>query len=83
MRTIDLTTDTLSLDELLDSVGDDVVMVRSADGSAFMVSRADEFATEVELLRRNHTFLTLLDSYKQDRRTLSLAEAEERLRNVE
>lgn len=82
MRTIDLTTDALSLDEILDSARDDVVMIRAADGSSFVVSMADEFATEVELLRRNHTFLTLLDSYKQDRRTISLAEAEERLRNT-
>jgi hypothetical protein len=40
----------------------------------------DEFATEVELLRQNHAFLTLLDTYEQAQKTISLEDVEIRLR---
>jgi hypothetical protein len=55
-------------------------MVQADDGTSFVLSLADEFATEVELLRQNHAFLTLLDAYKQTQKTISLEEVEKRLR---
>jgi len=66
MKTIDLATHPLSVDELLDS----------ARRESIVVSAADDLSTEVELLRRNHRFLTLLDTFKQDSRTVSLEEVE-------
>ncbi|MGO8748924.1 MAG: hypothetical protein ACLQNE_23415 [Thermoguttaceae bacterium] len=80
MKTIDLAVNALSIDELLDYARQESVVVRSSDGETFVLSAADELSTEVELLRRNHQFLTLLDSYKQDQRTVSLDEAERRMR---
>ena len=56
------------------------VLVKTGEGDSFVVSHADEFATEVELLRRNHTFLTMLDKLMEDRESIPLAEAESRLR---
>jgi PHD/YefM family antitoxin component YafN of YafNO toxin-antitoxin module len=56
------------------------VLVTTEKGESFLVSSADNFETEVELLRRNHTFLALLDGLKQEEETISLAEAEEKLR---
>src|SRR6266496_6532443 len=80
MKTIDLSQTQLSVDELLDSARHESVMVQAADGTSFVLSLADEFATEVELLRRNHAFLALLDSYKKAQKTISLDEVEKRLR---
>jgi hypothetical protein len=80
VRTIDLTTNPLTVDQLLQSARDECVMVKSADGTTFVLSAADDLSTEVELLRRNHKFLALLDSYKQDQRTIPLEEMEDRLR---
>ena len=80
MKTIDLAVNALSIDELLDHARRESVVVRSSDGETFVLSVADELSTEVELLRRNHQFLTLLDSYKQDQRTVSMDEAERRIR---
>ena len=80
MKTIDLSTNSLTADELLQSARDESVIVRSADGTTFVLSAADDLTTEVELLRRNHKFLALLDSYKQDQRTIPLKDVEERLR---
>jgi hypothetical protein len=80
MKTIDLSMSQISINELLNLARNESVIVRATDGTSFVLSMADEFATEVELLRQNHSFLTLLDSYKQERKTLSLEEVEERLR---
>ena len=49
-------------------------------GDSFLVSHVDEFATEVELLRQNHKFLTLLDEFKENQDTISLAQVEQQLR---
>ena len=80
MKTIDLSTTSMSLHELLDFARNESVVVKASDGTSFVLSMVDEFATEVELLRQHHTFLTLLDEYKQERKTISLDEVEERLR---
>jgi hypothetical protein len=45
-----------------------------------MTHAADDFDTEVQLLRRNRTFLNLLDQWKQDEDSIPLGKAEETLR---
>lgn len=79
MKTIDLTVEQLSVQDLLETARNETVVIKSTTGVSYFLSTADEFTTEVELLRRNHKFLTLLDRYKQDKRTLSIEEAEKRL----
>ena len=80
MKTIDLSETHMSVNELLDSARNGSIIVRASDGTPFVLSLADDFVTEVELLRQNHAFLALLDTYKQEQKTLSLEEVEERLR---
>ncbi|GEM_PF-3004535 len=43
-------------------------------------AKADDFATEVELLRKNHDFLAFLDECKRDTASISFDEAERLLR---
>jgi len=52
----------------------------AAVGYEIQFTRPDEFATEVELLRRNHTFLSMLDEFKKDNQTIPLEEVEKQLR---
>ncbi|MGA2659770.1 MAG: hypothetical protein ABSH34_19865 [Verrucomicrobiota bacterium] len=80
MKTIDLAKNQLSLDEALRSARGESLLLRCANGEQFVVSLADDFATEVELLRKNHAFLEFLDSCKKDETSVSLEEAEKRLR---
>jgi hypothetical protein len=70
----------ISVTELLDMARDHPLLVKTGKGDSFVVSYADEFATEVEILRRNHGFLTMLDKLKEDEETIPLDEAEKRLR---
>ena len=79
MRTVDLAATPLTVDELLESARDEAVVVKSADGTTFVLSAADDLTSEIELLRRNHQFLALLDSLKTDETRVSLEEAERRL----
>ena len=58
----------------------DALLVKTQDGDSFIVSLADEFTTEVELLRQNHAFLTMLDNFKKEDETIPLEEIEKKLR---
>ncbi len=80
MKTIDLTKKRTSVGALLKSAQSGAVLVKATNGRRFLVSAADEFASEVELLRKNHAFLAFLDKCKKDKRRVPLEEAERRLR---
>jgi hypothetical protein len=80
MRTIELRTNAASVEELLSMARQENVLVTTEDGASFLISSADDFDTEVQLLRRNHRFLTVLDKLKRDRETIPLEEAEKTLR---
>jgi hypothetical protein len=51
-------------------------LVKTTNGDFFFVSPADEFETEVERLRRNHTFLSMLDKFKLEKETILLEQVE-------
>ena len=80
MKTIKLTAHPPSLAELLSMARDEAVLLKTESGDSFVVSSADDFATEVELLRRNHSFLTMLDALKAEAETVPLEDAEKKLR---
>ena len=80
MKVVDLSAEPISVAELLDMARSESLLVKTGKGDSFVVSPADDLAAEVELLRRNHTFLTMLDRLKEDRESIPLAEAEDQLR---
>jgi hypothetical protein len=77
---IDLTQQPISLADLLNIARQGSVILRDASGEQFILSHADDFALEVELLRQNRDFLTYLDAGKNEKNTLSLDEVEKLLR---
>ena len=58
----------------------DTVLVTTEDGDSFVISNADDFTTEVQLLRHNNTFLTMLDDLKSEEEIIPLNEVEKKLR---
>ena len=80
MKTIDLSSTSVSVAELLDLARNDSLLVKTDRGDSFVVSPTDEFATEVELLRRNHTFMTMLDDFKEEKDLIPLDQVEKELR---
>ena len=53
MKTIDLSSEAVSAAEIFEMARKDSLLVKTEKGDSFLVSQADEFATEVELLRCN------------------------------
>jgi len=80
MKTIKLSAHSPSVADLLSMAREEGVLVTTEDGDSFFVSLADDFDTEVQLLRRNHTFLTMLDELKREEQTIPLEDAEKNLR---
>ena len=80
MKTLKLTAHPPSVSHLLSLARRDTLLVTTEQGESFVVTPADDFDTEVQLLRRNHALLTLLDELKKDPETVPLAEAEAKLR---
>jgi hypothetical protein len=80
VKTVDLSSAPVSAAELLDMARRDSLLVKTDKGDSFLVSHADEFATEVELLRRNHGFLTVLDEFKEGKERIPLDQVEKELR---
>ncbi|MDA0832495.1 MAG: hypothetical protein O2955_20685 [Planctomycetota bacterium] len=79
MKTIDLSTENLTAEELLERAVGESVMIKAVDGTSYILSAAEDLTTEVELLRRNHEFLSLLDTLKEDSSRISLEDVERRL----
>lgn len=80
MKTVDLSTEPISAAEIFDMARHNSILVKTEQGDAFVVSHADEFLTEVELLRRNHAFLAMLDRLKEDEETIPQVQVETELR---
>lgn len=80
MKTVELSTQAASVADLLSMARRESVLVTTEDGESFLISSADDFESEVQLLRRNHEFLATLDRLKRDRDTIPLEEAEKALR---
>ncbi len=80
MKTIQLSTRKQSIEEILHLAREDSLLVTTDDGETFVISKADELDTEVELLRRNHRFITMLDRFKSERDTIPIAQVERQLR---
>lgn len=80
MKTIDMSSDLPSIKELLDMAKKESLLIKTKDGDSFVISSTDEFDSEVELLRKNHKFLSMLDSFKSGNETIPIDEVEKNLR---
>jgi hypothetical protein len=83
VKTIDLRWQQVTLDELLRSVGGEVVRVTSKDGEEFILEAADAFEREVAELGRSAKFLAFLAERSAESGRVSLADIETRLAAAE
>ncbi|MDR4496990.1 MAG: hypothetical protein MRK02_03550 [Candidatus Scalindua sp.] len=80
MKTIDISSGLPSIKELLDMAKKESLLIKTKDGESFVISSTDEFDSEVELLRKNHKFLSMLDNFKSCDETIPIDEVEKNLR---
>lgn len=76
MKTIDLRRQEVSLDELLRSIGGDVVRIISKDGEEFVLEAADAFKREAGELGRSAKFKAFLAERSAEPGRISLADIE-------
>ena len=70
----------ISIKEIFSMAKKESLLVKLKGGDSFFISLADDFDSEVELLRKNHRFLSMLDKFKQETEKMSLDEVEKSLR---
>jgi hypothetical protein len=79
VRTVDLRRQHLTIDELLRSVGNDVIRVTSKDGEEFVLEAADAFEREARELGQSAKFMEFLAGRAAEPGIVPLAEIEARL----
>jgi len=75
MKNIKLTKTRPTVAELIRSAKRGPVLLEASSGERFLVTPADEFATEVELLRQHHKLLAFLDARSKEPPAASLDDA--------
>jgi hypothetical protein len=79
MRTIKVPRQSKALNTLLKRARRENVILRSAEGSEFILAEIDDFNREIELTRQNKRLMKLLESRARQYATLSLGETKRRL----
>lgn len=80
MKTITIAPEKMAVQELFGMAKNESLLVKIKDGDSFFISLADDFNSEVELLRNHHRFLSMLDQFKQEKETISFEDVEKMLR---
>jgi hypothetical protein len=65
--------------ELLQHARRENIIVRSPDGTEFILAEIDDLSREIELTRQNKKFMRLLDRRAKQAKTMSMEEAKAKL----
>ena len=79
MKTIQVSDQAPSLQELLAIAREESVILELSDGEAFLLAEIDDFEREVERTRQNEDLMRLLDKRSQQSETFTLDEVKEQL----
>jgi hypothetical protein len=79
MKTISISAQSAEVNALLAQARQEDILVRSADGSEFMVTAIDDFDEEVALSRRNVHLMALLEERAKQTKTVPLDEVKHQL----
>jgi hypothetical protein len=79
MKTIAVPPQAAEINELLDQAREAELLVRTADGSEFLVSAVDEFDQEIARTRQNAKLMALLDERAKQPKTIPLDEVKRQL----
>lgn len=79
MKTIAVPPQAAEINELLDQAREAELLVRTADGSEFLLSAVDEFDQEIARTRQNAKLMALLDERAKQPKTIPLDEVKRQL----
>ena len=79
MKEISVSPSQTEVNKLLDQAREDDLMIRTADGTQFMVSAVDDFDLEIIQTRKNEKLMTFLEERAKRSATIPLEDIERRL----
>jgi hypothetical protein len=81
MKTIDLTTNTSNLNEILALAVEETIIIKTADGKEFLLAEIDDFSQEIELVSQNEELMNFLKERSQDTKRYNLNQVRQLLNN--
>jgi hypothetical protein len=82
MKDIDLSTASLTLDEVLKLAAEHNVILRTTEGREFVLAEIDDFAREVALVRENSALMQLLDERSKEKGRFSIEQIRDKLKGT-
>jgi hypothetical protein len=79
MRTIQVSEESPSLQDVLDIARDESVVLRLSDGEAFLLAEIDDFEQEVRRTGQNEELMRLLDKRSTQDQTFTIQQVREQL----
>jgi hypothetical protein len=79
MKTLLISADQTEVNELLAQAREDDLLLRTADGSEFLLSMVDDFDLEIVRTRRNERLMAFLEERAREPGTIPLEEIEREL----
>jgi hypothetical protein len=79
MKTLLISADQTEVNELLAQAREDDLLLRTADGSEFLLSMVDDFDLEIVRTRRNERLMAFLEERAREAGTIPLEEIEREL----
>src|SRR5207249_3530357 len=79
MKTVNLSKESLSVDELLTMAHEKSVLLVSADGTTYLLEEADDFDREVAVLGNSDRFMRFLKKRSKEKSVASIEELAEEL----
>ena len=79
MKVIELKNGHPTVDELIGLAKDELVVLRNSDGAVFAFSPVDDFDVEVELLKNNLEFMSLMKQLSQEKAVISMRDLRKEL----
>jgi hypothetical protein len=77
VKTIDLSSETLTVNELLELASEENVLVRTLEGREYLLADIEDLDSEVESIRRNPELMQFLDQRSQETKTYTLSQVRE------
>jgi hypothetical protein len=79
MKTVPVSSRSGRLVELLEEARKENLILRTPDGTEFVLAEIDDFDREIELTRGNHKLMAFLEARARQKETVSLADAKTEL----
>ena len=79
MKVIEVSENTLSINEILNFAGTENIILKISDGREFILAEIDSFDRELELTRQNEELMDFLDRRSEGEETYTLEEVKKQL----